>query len=253
MFLNVVACCCATFETGQTFNPVQTDTTLLHPFARTLRVTRKLNFFYYYLQESMAVFSRTASPSVYHYVTSAWRIITKHRWHTICLIVSASFEGMIFAEQIKKFALKEKWNIRKIIWLMEDTKINETMEEINNAITNNNTETIVMHSRSGNEERLFKLIQELGIDKYKTVWIITDITTQFVNELSNLPQGLLKISLRRPTRCHDYGIYDDALRDIMLLFQLSFEESLRELFRNSSVISCKKEISSQELRRLAKR
>ena len=201
----------------------------------------------------MAVFSRTASASVYHYVTSAWRIITKHRWHSICLIVSASFEGMIFAEQMKKFALKEKWNIRKIIWLMEDTNINETMKEINNAITNNNTEAIVMHSRSGNEERLFKLIQELGIDKYKTVWIITDITTQFVNELSNLPQGLLKISLRRPTLCHDYGIYDDALHDIMLLFQLSFEESLRELFRNSSVISCKKEINSQELRRLAKR
>ena len=44
MFLNVVACCCAKFETGQTFNPVQTDTTFLHPFARTLRVTRKLNF-----------------------------------------------------------------------------------------------------------------------------------------------------------------------------------------------------------------
>ena len=37
---------------------------------------------------------------------------------------------MIFAEQMKKFALKEKWNIRKIIWLMEDTNINETMEEI---------------------------------------------------------------------------------------------------------------------------
>ena len=47
MLLDVVACCCAKFETGQTFSPVQTDATLLaynsqhcwellHPFARSL-------------------------------------------------------------------------------------------------------------------------------------------------------------------------------------------------------------------------
>ena len=46
MLLNVVACCCAKFETGQTFNLVQTDATLLtynlqhcwellRPFARS--------------------------------------------------------------------------------------------------------------------------------------------------------------------------------------------------------------------------
>ena len=49
MLLNVVACCCAKFETGQTFNLVQTDATLLtynfqhcwellRPFARSLTV-----------------------------------------------------------------------------------------------------------------------------------------------------------------------------------------------------------------------
>ena len=47
MLLDVVACCCAKFETGQTFSPVQTDATLLaynsqhcwellRPFARSL-------------------------------------------------------------------------------------------------------------------------------------------------------------------------------------------------------------------------
>ena len=49
MLLNVVACCCARFETGQTFSPVQTDATLLaynsqhcwellRPFARSLKL-----------------------------------------------------------------------------------------------------------------------------------------------------------------------------------------------------------------------
>ena len=47
MLLDVVACCCAKFETGQTFSPVQTDATLLpynaqhcwellRPFGRSL-------------------------------------------------------------------------------------------------------------------------------------------------------------------------------------------------------------------------
>ena len=50
MLLDAVACCCAKFETGQTFSPVQTDATLLaynsqhcwellRPFARSLKVS----------------------------------------------------------------------------------------------------------------------------------------------------------------------------------------------------------------------
>ena len=34
MLLNVVACCCTKFESDQTFSPVQTDATLLRPFAQ---------------------------------------------------------------------------------------------------------------------------------------------------------------------------------------------------------------------------
>ena len=52
MLLDVVACCCAKFETGQTFRPVQTDATLLaynsqhcwellRPFARSLTCSRE--------------------------------------------------------------------------------------------------------------------------------------------------------------------------------------------------------------------
>ena len=52
MLLDVVACCCAKFETGQTFRPVQTDATLLadnsqlflRPFALSLKLEVNLNF-----------------------------------------------------------------------------------------------------------------------------------------------------------------------------------------------------------------
>ena len=43
MLLCVVGSCCAKFETGKTFSPVQTDATLeelLHPFARSLGTDR---------------------------------------------------------------------------------------------------------------------------------------------------------------------------------------------------------------------
>ena len=51
-FAHPVACCCAKFETGQTFSPVQTDVTLLaynsqhcwellRPFARSLTLSLK--------------------------------------------------------------------------------------------------------------------------------------------------------------------------------------------------------------------
>ena len=53
MLLDVVSCCCAKFETGQTFSPVQTDGTLLannsqrwellRPFARSLSELVKNN------------------------------------------------------------------------------------------------------------------------------------------------------------------------------------------------------------------
>ena len=44
--LHVVGCCCAKFETGQTFSPVQTDATLLRvdaPVCTGLKVTN-INF-----------------------------------------------------------------------------------------------------------------------------------------------------------------------------------------------------------------
>ena len=55
MLLDVVACCCAKFETGQTFSPVQTGATLmaynshhcwelLRPFARSLFFQIKPSF-----------------------------------------------------------------------------------------------------------------------------------------------------------------------------------------------------------------
>ena len=38
LFAHPVACCCAKFETGHTFSPVQTDATLLGVVARSLSV-----------------------------------------------------------------------------------------------------------------------------------------------------------------------------------------------------------------------
>ena len=189
---------------------------------------------------------------MYHYATSAWKVITKHRWQTVCLILSACYEGKTFAEQMARFAFQEKWEILKIVWLMDDMIGNGTEAELKDVVMYNSDVT-VMHSRLGNEEGLFKLIQELGVGNYKTVWIVTDITTQLTTGSNNLPEGLLKISLGRPEHCHDYNIYKDAFQDAMMLFKLSFEESVKECYKNFDATSFEKGINSQKIRRIAKR
>ena len=66
MLLDVVACCCAKFETGQTFSPVQTNATLvvnksqhclelLRPFARSLKCDCNYCFFVFLLEQSVRV------------------------------------------------------------------------------------------------------------------------------------------------------------------------------------------------------
>ena len=93
----------------------------------------------------------------------------------------------------------------------------------------------------------------LGVSRHKTVWIVTDITTYLITNSENLSQGLLKISLKTPEQCHDHSIYSNALQDTMLLFQLSFEESVRDSYDKTDVKGCGERIDSRNFRQTAKR
>ena len=99
----------------------------------------------------------------------------------------------------------------------------------------------------------FEIVLELGVSKQKAVWIITEITTQQFQNYQALPQGLLKINLRRPEKHHDYIIYDNALDDAISVFQLSFEETLKECSLNFSVEDCGQKITRDRIKRISKR
>lgn len=209
-------------------------------------------FFYFDFKETTGEFTRVTLPSIYHYATSACKIIKKYRWRTICLIISASYEGKVFVDQMTEFAVKEKAEILKIVWLVDGTIGNGTTTELRDVIRQG-SDVIVMHSRLGDEERFFELIQELGVSKHKTVWVVTDITTYVTTDTRNLPEGLLKISLKRPNQCHDYSVYDNALHDALLLIQMSFEESVKECYENTGVKNCSKGSHSKKIWQSAKR
>ncbi|KAL9962532.1 hypothetical protein ACROYT_G031640 [Oculina patagonica] len=197
-------------------------------------------------------FTRVSFPSVHRYATSAWKILKKHRWRTICLIVSADFEGKTFVESMLSYAIQEKWQILKVAWLADDTFGNDTKTELQD-IVRKKSNVIVMHSRLGHDGQFFEMIQELGVSRRETVLVITEITSHRIKNYQRLPQGLLKINLKRPEKHLDYIIYDNALHDAISLFQLSFEESVNEYCLNSDVKTCLKTIAQEEMRRISKR
>ena len=207
---------------------------------------------FFHFKETPDEFTRVTFPSVYHYATSAWKIITKHRWRTVCFILSANYEGKTFAGEMIRFAFQEKQEILKTVWLMDEAIGNKTETELKDVIKHRSG-VIVMHSRLGYEAQFFEVIQKLGVSRHKTVWIVTDITTDLTTNSQNLPEGLLKISLKTPEQCHNHSIYSNALQDTMLLFQLSFEESVRDSCDKTDVKSCGERIGSRNFRQTVKR
>ena len=186
-------------------------------------------------------------------MTSAWRIIKKHGWDTISLVLSADYEGITFVENMRSYAFQEKWEILKVVWLTEHQIGNGKKTELKDVVTNTRNDVIVMHSRLANDGQFFEVVQELGVSNQRALWIITEITSYQVQNCQRLPQGLLKISLRRPEKHHDYILYDNALHDAILLFQLSFEESLKEYSLNFNAEDCEQKITRDRIRSISKR
>ena len=190
---------------------------------------------------------------MFRYVTSAWRIIKKHGWDTISLVLSADYEGITFVENMRSYAFQEKWEILKVVWLTEHQIENGKKTELKDVVTNTRNDVIVMHSRLVNDGQFFEIVQELGVSNQKAQWIITEITSHQFKNRQRLPQGLLKISLRRPEKHHDYILYDNALHDAISLFQLSFEESLKEYSLNFNAEDCEQKITRDRIRSISKR
>ena len=186
-------------------------------------------------------------------MTSAWRIIKKHGWDTISLVLSADYEGITFVENMRSYAFQEKWEILKVVWLTEHQIGNGKKTELKDVVTNTRNHVIVMHSRLANDGQFFEIVQELGVSNQRTLWIITEMTSYQVQNCQRLPQGLLKISLRRPEKHHDYILYDNALHDAISLFQLSFEESLKEYSLNFNAEDCEQKITRDRIRSISKR
>lgn len=168
-------------------------------------------------------------------------------------MLSADYEGITFVESMRSYAFQEKWQILKVVWLSEQLIENGTKTELKDVVTNTRNDVIVVHSRLGKDGQFFETVQDLGVSNQKAVWIITEITSHQFKTCQRLPQGLLKISLKRPEKHHDFIIYDNALHDAISVFQLSFEESLKENSLNFSAEDCGQKITRDRIRSISKR
>ena len=119
--------------------------------------TNLLIHFYFisFCKENPGDFTRVVFPSVFRYVSSAWRIIKKHGWNTISLVLSADYEGLTFVENMRSSAFREKWEILKVVWLMEHPIGNGTKTELKDVVSNTRNDVIVMHSRLEQDELFF--------------------------------------------------------------------------------------------------
>lgn len=210
-------------------------------------------FFYFFYKEHPGDFTRVVFPSIIRYVTSAWTIIKKHGWGTISLVLSADYEGFTFMECMQSYTVKEKWQILKVVWLTEGMIGNDTKTELKDVVADTRNDVVVVHSRLGQDGQFFEMVQELGVSKPKAVWIITEITSHQFKNCQELPQGLLKISVKRPEKQFDYNIYKNVLHDAILLFQLSFEESFIECSLNFNEEDCGQGNTLANLKRIFKR
>lgn len=205
-----------------------------------------------HFKENAGQFTKAWFPSIYQYVTSAWRFIKKYRWRTISLIVSANYEGQTFADLMLHLGLQELWEILPVVWLLDETIENGTSTELKKAIKLN-SDVVVMHSRLSHMERFFELVQEVGANKHKAVWIVTEITTHLIKDSHYLPEGLLKIKLKVPHRFYDDPVHENALQDALTLLHMAFEETIEDAYKNNDGKSCEPRIPRTKLWKIAKR
>ena len=168
-------------------------------------------------------------------------------------MLSADYEGLTFMECMQSYTVKEKWQILKVVWLTEGMIGNDTKTELKDVVADTRNDVVVVHSRLGQDGQFFEMVQELGVSKPKAVWIITEITSHQFKNCQELPQGLLKISVKRPEKKFDYNIYKNVLHDAILLFQLSFEESFIECSLNFNEEDCGEGNTLANLKRIFKR
>lgn len=141
-------------------------------------------------------------------------VVKKMAWRTISLVLSADYEGKVFAEEMKRYSREEKWDIVHTVWILKSQGNGTDL----NSMMAGDCDVIIVHVRDSPNDDLFRLVKILGVNHFKGPWLLTDITTLEVSSTDDLPSGFVRIS---PRSNSEFQITEHALYDAFQLIELS--------------------------------
>ncbi|KAL9978811.1 hypothetical protein ACROYT_G016377 [Oculina patagonica] len=179
-------------------------------------------------QESSGGFTRVAAPSIIEYAQAMIKIIQKMGWQTISLVVSATYEGHVFADAITDLAFDKKWRVLSTLWIQGHEHLDELSARLQN-VTQAKPDVIIGHIRERHNDNIFRSIQNLKAIDNSSAWLVSDVTAYGVQDINSIPAGVIQVSGKSPEIGHDYELYINVLFDSFVMFESAFRSSVADL------------------------
>ena len=162
------------------------------------------------------------------YAQAMVKIIQKMGWQTLSLVVSATYEGHVFADAIRHLALDNKWRVLSSLWIHGHESLEELSTEMQN-VTRAKPDVIVGHIREKHNDNLFRTVQNFqAIDK-SSAWLVSDVTVYGVHDIYSIPVGVIQVSGKSPEIEHDFELYINVLYNAFVMFESAFKSSVAHL------------------------
>lgn len=184
--------------------------------------------FFSFLKESSGGFTRVAAPSIMEYAQAIVQIIQKMGWQTLGLVVSATYEGNVFADAVKQLAWEKKWRVCTTLWIQGDETLEELSMGLRN-VTQAKSDVIIGHIRERFNDDIFWTIQNLQAIDNSSAWLVSDITTCGILDMNSIPAGVIQVSGKSPEMGHDFELYVNVLYDSFVMIESAFKSTGAEL------------------------
>ena len=166
------------------------------------------------------------------YASTIKDVMKKMGWRILSLVLSADYEGTVFAGEMIKYKKKEKWDILNTVWVPRCWENGTELTSMLKEVLSNESDVVIVHMRDSRNDEIFQLLDMLGVKNSRPSWLLTDITT-FGVSIVNVPAGSVKIS-PWTTLNRDYMMH--ALYDAVNLIALSAAAAI-ETSGNNQIIN----------------
>ena len=185
-----------------------------------------------------------------HYACAIRDVVKKMGWHTISFVLSADYEGKVFADEMYDYSREAKWDILHTIWIFKSQQNSTELRTLFKRVMTNDSDVVVVHVHDPHNDGLFRLVENLGVNQFRAVWLLTDITTLGVSNTNDLPVGFMRISPWKNLRL-DY--VEHALYDTFHLIELSATGVVEMSCDSNNLLKTLRNNRNADLQRLMKK